>query len=321
MMKATAKLPGTHISTGLSSARIDLVCRTSSLSGLRAAVSNGADWIGIEYGGAHLRNRSVETSLANSAINKAIRLAHDENCKIALCIAATSDPATWAGLRMVIDHAVSSGIDAIELSDHALMLYCAIHYPRLSIHYAAPVMPSPDAINLLKAQFGIRRIALPRILSLEQVKQLAHGTAVELEVYGFGNDCALIDGRRTATINLHYQSTGPAAENKCTTDRHAVLYRSDEAPCAGIEDAANDSAYHSGHSLPSGALGLLPSLVAMGLRAIRIDTCHASATETGTITKIWREALHCCHDRTDQYSIKPSWLRDLDRLGKYTASH
>ena len=52
-----------------------------------------------------------------------------------------------------------------------------------------------EAINFYARQFGIRRAVLPRVLSLAQVEQVIGNAPVEIEVFGFGSLCVMVEGR------------------------------------------------------------------------------------------------------------------------------
>ena len=52
-----------------------------------------------------------------------------------------------------------------------------------------------EAINFYREHFGIARAVLPRVLSLTQVEQVIEKTPVEIEVFGFGSLCVMVEGR------------------------------------------------------------------------------------------------------------------------------
>lgn len=317
MTTASAKRRTNRVIQEPSSATIELICKASSMATLRTALNHGADWIRIEY----RCNVHPNAGFGNSAIGEAIHHAHDKHRKVVLGIEASPHPALRAGLRDIIACAARFGIDAIELSNPPLMLYSSIRYPQLRLQYAAPDALSCDAIKLLQMQFNVTRIVLPKISSLTQVRQLSLGTNVELEVYGFGNDCALIE--RPKPVVRPPRTGNPATratKSGDALDTQAFTHLNDASVmrCAGMENATNDASYTSGRLSASNALGLLPNLATMRVRAIRIEAPHDNQNEMAQITRIWREAIDSCHDERDQYAIKPSWLAGLDWVTKNT---
>src|SRR5690606_41014664 len=58
----------------------------------------------------------------------------------------------------------------------------------------------------LQQQFGIRRAVVPRVLSLAQVRVLCETAPVEIEVFGFGSLCVMVEGRCTLSSYVTGQS-------------------------------------------------------------------------------------------------------------------
>lgn len=63
-------------------------------------------------------------------------------------------------------------------------------YAISSVRYCA----NPDAINLYASAFGVRRVVLPRVLTVEEIAAINREIDVETEVFVFGG---LRHGRRT----------------------------------------------------------------------------------------------------------------------------
>ena len=60
-----------------------------------------------------------------------------------------------------------------------------------------------EAINFYHEHFGIQRAVLPRVLSLAQVEQVVKNTPVEIELFGFGGLCVMVEGRCAAVFLRH----------------------------------------------------------------------------------------------------------------------
>jgi len=52
-----------------------------------------------------------------------------------------------------------------------------------------------EAIALYHERYGIQRAVLPRVLTLSQVAHVVRHTPVEIEVFGFGSLCVMVEGR------------------------------------------------------------------------------------------------------------------------------
>jgi len=51
------------------------------------------------------------------------------------------------------------------------------------------------AIAFYREQFNVQRVVLPRVLSLSQVRHVIENATAEVEVFGFGSLCVMVEGR------------------------------------------------------------------------------------------------------------------------------
>ena len=94
--------------------------------------------------------------------------------------------------KMILDEM----LDAVILADPGLMEYARSKYPGLRLHLSVQGSATNyEAINFYHRHFGISRAVLPRVLSMSQVRQLITNTPVEIEVFGFGSLCVMVEGR------------------------------------------------------------------------------------------------------------------------------
>src|SRR3989344_3435567 len=71
-----------------------------------------------------------------------------------------------------------------------------------------------EAINFYREQFGIVRAVLPRVLSMDQVRQVIDRTPVEIEVFGFGSLCVMVEGR--CALSSYVTGESPNTHGVCS---------------------------------------------------------------------------------------------------------
>lgn len=84
------------------------------------------------------------------------------------------------------------------VADIAVLEYAAKHYPELELHLSVQASATNvAAIDFYQKNFNVKRVVLPRVLSIHQVKQLSRNLTsdVELEVFAFGSLCIMSEGR------------------------------------------------------------------------------------------------------------------------------
>src|ERR1035438_2685669 len=151
----------------------------------------------------------------DKSIVEGIRYAHDRGVKVLLALNTYPQTANWSRWTAAVDRAVEFGVDAIILADLGLMDYAHRVHPNLRLHLSVQGSATNyEAINFYRERFGVQRAVLPRVLSLAQVEQVVKNTAVEIEVFGFGGLCVMVEGR--CALSAYATGTSPNSNGACS---------------------------------------------------------------------------------------------------------
>ena len=230
-------------------------------------------------------------------------------------------------------------MDAVILADPGLMQYAVRRHPQLRLHLSVQgSATNHEAINFYREQFGVVRAVLPRVLSIEQVKQVIEKTPVEVEVFGFGSLCVMVEGR--CALSSYATGEAPNTNGVCSPPKAVRWVETPQgresrlngvlidryAPgenagyptlCKGRFDVGDEKNYYAIEEPTSlNTLSLLPELMDMGVRAIKIEGRQRSPAYVAQVTKVWRAAIDSCRDNPHRYSAKPAWFSDLDKVAE-----
>ncbi|HYW58171.1 MAG TPA: peptidase U32 family protein [Polaromonas sp.] len=317
----------------------ELVCPAGSLPALKAAVDNGADCVYLGLRDATNARNFAGLNFDATAIAAGVGYAHDRGCKVFMALNTypqAANPGPWFS---AVDQAVDLGMDAVILADPGLMQYAARRYPALRLHLSVQGSATNyDAINFYREQFGVVRAVLPRVLSLDQVRQVIDKTPVEIEVFGFGSLCVMVEGR--CALSSYVTGESPNTHGVCSP---AKAVRWQETPqglesrlggvlidryasgentgyptlCKGRFDVGDDESYYAIEEPASlNTLELLPQLLKMGVRAIKIEGRQRSLAYVAQVTRVWREAIDHCVANPHRYAPKTSWMASLDQVAE-----
>jgi len=176
--------------------RVELVCPAGSLPALKAAVDEGADWVYLGLRDQTNARNFAGPNFDEAALAAGLAYAHARGRKVLLALNTYPQAATWARWTQAVDLAAGRGVDAIIVADLGLLDYAHRRHPRLELHLSVQgSATSHEAINFYHERFGVRRAVLPRVLSLAQVENVVRHTPVEIEVFGFGGLCVMVEGR------------------------------------------------------------------------------------------------------------------------------
>jgi collagenase-like PrtC family protease len=318
---------------------MDLVCPAGSLPALKAAIDHGASCVYLGLRDATNARNFAGLNFDDAGIASGIAYAHQRGRQVFMAINTypqAGQPQRW---QQALDKAVTLGVDAVILADPGLMAYAVQRHPQLRLHLSVQgSATNHEAINFYHRQFGISRAVLPRVLSLEQVRLLVQKTPVEIEVFGFGSLCVMVEGR--CALSSYVTGESPNTHGVCSPAKavrwqetpkglesrlNGVLidrYADGESAgyptlCKGRFDVGNDHSYYAIEEPTSlNTLSLLPQLAQMGVRAIKIEGRQRSPAYVAQVTQVWREAIDSCAAQPQHYTPKGQWMAALDQVAE-----
>lgn len=337
MSQATAEILAKSNTTPRAK-HLELVCPAGNFPSLQAAVDNGADcvYIGLRDN-TNARNFSGLNFDVDAARN-GVHYAHRKGAKVFLAINTYPQPATWQRWVHAIDTAADLAVDAVIVADPGLMQYAVSAHPQLRLHLSVQGSATNyEAINFYHQHFNIRRAVLPRVLSVAQVEHVIRNTPVEIEVFGFGSLCVMVEGR--CALSSYVTGESPNTTGACSP-AHAVRW--DQNPdglearlngilvnkygakesaayptlCKGRYRAGEDTYYAIEEPASLNALELLPDLVRIGVVAIKIEGRQRSPAYVAAVTRVWRAALDSYEQDAAQFAARPAWDAELCRMSE-----
>jgi putative protease len=316
----------------------ELVCPAGSLRALQLAVDAGADAV---YLG--LRNSTNARNFAGlnfdaAALRDGVAYAHRHGAKVLMALntfARAEDLSPW---YRAVDETVALGADALIVADTAVMAYARDHHPTLRLHLSVQASAtSHEAIDFYRREYGIQRAVLPRVLTLSQVGHVARHSLVDIEVFGFGSLCVMVEGRCVLSSWVTGQSPNnagvcsPPSAVRWTDTRAGVesrlngmlidCYAPDEGRgyptlCKGRFDVNGRRDYAIEEPTSLNTLAILPELIRLGVRAIKLEGRQRSPSYVEQVTRVWRQAIDAAHAAPDRFAVQPAWTATLGHLAE-----
>ena len=319
-------------------APFELVCPAGGLPALKAAVDNGADCVYLGFRDDTNARNFNGLNFDDAAIREGVRYAHDRKVKVLVALNTYPQTDNWSRWTAAVDRAAGHGVDAVILADMGLMEYACRAHPQLRLHLSVQgSATSYEAINFYRERFGIQRAVLPRVLSLAQVEQVVKSTPVEIEVFGFGGLCVMVEGR--CSLSAYATGVSPNCNGACSP---AKAVRWEQTPqgretrvtgvlidrfadgertgyptlCKGRFDVDDETYYAIEEPASLNTLKLLPDLMAMGVRAIKIEGRQRSVAYVAQVTRIWRDAIDAARREGERFTPRDSWMAELNRVSE-----
>ena len=269
----------------------ELLVPAGSEECLYAAVENGAD--AVYFGLAKPHNFNARGRAENIPLEKLSELLdflHRRGVKGYLTLNTLIHFDELSAVESLLRRIAAAGADAVIVQDIGVARLARRLCPDLPLHASTQMsLTSAGAIELA-ATLGIRRVILPRELSLKQLAELRRSTSIELECFIHGALCISYSGQCYASLGLG----GRSANRGCCAQPCRLSYSvkqtgSKRKPILSPYDLA--------------ALPLLAKLIAAGIHAFKIEGRLKPPEYVAEVTRIYREALDHFAPQTDNPDV------------------
>ena len=251
----------------------------------RAAVENGADaiYFGLQ-GGFNARARAANFTPAE--LPELMTFLRTRGVKGYLTLNTLVFGDEFDDAERTARLAIEAGVDAVLVQDLGLLRLLGRLCPELPLHASTQMtLSSAECIREVES-LGVRRVVLPRELSIDQIGEIHRHTNVELEAFVHGALCISYSGQCLASLSMGGRS---ANRGQCAQPCRLPY----ELICDGRPHGAGDKKYPlSPHDLA--AYDRLPQLIAAGVSALKIEGRLKPAEYVASVTRHYRTALDAC---------------------------
>ncbi|WP_070972350.1 ubiquinone anaerobic biosynthesis protein UbiU [Vibrio sonorensis] len=325
---------------------MELLCPAGNLPALKTAIDCGADAVYIGFKDDTNARHFAGLNFTGKKLDKAVQYVHDKNKKLHVALNTFAHPDGFERWTQAVDRAADLGIDALIVADIAVLEYASNRYPDLELHLSVQASATnAAAVDFYYQNFNVKRVVLPRVLSIHQVKQLSRNIpqGVELEVFAFGSLCIMAEGR--CYLSSYMTGESPNTVGACSPAKFVRWQETEQ----GLESRLNDiliDRYQHGenagyptlckgrfiaeiddskkryHALEEptslNTLSLLPELFAANVASVKIEGRQRSPAYVEQVTRTWRAAIDRYQASPQQYSVEPAWDQALANVSEGT---
>jgi putative protease len=296
--------------------RPELVCPAGTPAALRTAVDAGADAVYCGLQNATNARNFPGLNFTPGELEQSVAYAHARKAKVLLAVNTFPPAGQFELWREAIDLAARIGVDAVIVADMGVADYAVGVHPDLRLHLSVQAgASSPEAIRFYCETFGIKRVVLPRMLTVAEIDELHRQIPCEIEAFIFGNIGMMAEGRCSLTNYVTGVSTNmdgvcsPAADVHYERDAGQALttrlgtvvidrFGRDEAAgyptiCKGryLCSAKSGGYYAFEEPVSLNLSALLPDLMRAGVTALKIEGRQRSRAYVKAVVAGFRKAV------------------------------
>lgn len=294
----------------------ELICPAGTPAALRTAVDAGADAVYCGFQDATNARNFPGLNFTPEELAASVAYAHDKGTRVLLAL-NTYPPAGKVDLwRQAADTGARLGVDAFIVADMGVADYIARTHPGVRLHLSVQAAASsPEAIRYYCENFAVKRVVLPRILTIPEIREIRKEIPCEIETFIFGNHGLMVEGRCSLTNYLTGQSTNMDGVCSPASD---VEYRRHEdgsmssqlagftIDCFGPDEKTGYPTICKGrYTAPHRSEGyyafeepislnlsrLLPDLIDAGVHAFKIEGRQRSKSYVRGVVSAFRQAV------------------------------
>lgn len=292
---------------------MELVCPAGTPASLRAAVDAGAHTVYCGFADDTNARNFPGLNFSRPEMAEGIAYAHARGAKVLVAINTfprAGDETMWH--RAVAD-AETAGANAVILADLGLIAHSAETHPGLRLHLSVQAAAAnADMINFYAETFGVKRVVLPRVLSVQEIAAINREIDVESEVFVFGGLCVMTEGR--CSLSSYITGRSPNMNGVCSPASHVTYTEEDHelaarlggytihrsakgeaAPyptlCKGCFKVGTRTGYVFEDPASLDASELLPELAKAGVSALKIEGRQRSRAYVAQVVRNFRNAV------------------------------
>ena len=169
---------------------MELLVPAGDINSFYAALNNGAD--AIYLSGKMFGARSYAKNFTDDELKTVLKLGKIYGVKIYVTMNTLVKENEVEDFLKEVEFLYSLGVDAILMQDFGMISLCLEKYPNLIIHASTQVNSSSYETIKLLYEMGVKRVVLPREMSVDEIKKI--DIPIELEVFIHGALCVSYSG-------------------------------------------------------------------------------------------------------------------------------
>jgi len=275
---------------------------------LRTAIRFGADavYLGTEAYGlrAHAGNFAIDQ------LREARVLTREAGVALYLTLNASLRSEELSSLEGLLEELRPLELDAYIIADPGVMMTIQQIDPRRPIH----VSTQANSCNPRTAEFwrrnGACRLNLARELTLEDIRQFAHATSIELECFVHGAMCVAHSGRCLLSTALLGRSANRGDCAQPCRWRYALVEETRPNESFAIEEDAHGTYIMNSRDLC--LVDRLADLMGAGVHSFKVEGRMKSLYYVATTARVYRDAIDRLSSDPDDHD--PLWRSELEKV-------
>ncbi|WP_269760486.1 peptidase U32 family protein [Streptococcus dysgalactiae] len=293
--------------------RPEILSPAGTLEKLKVAIDYGADAVFVGGQAYGLRSRAGNFSMEE--LREGIDYAHARGAKVYVAANMVTHEGNEIGAGEWFRQLRDMGLDAVIVSDPALIVICSTEAPGLEIHLSTQASSTNyETFEFWKAM-GLTRVVLAREVNMAELAEIRKRTDVEIEAFVHGAMCISYSGRCVLSNHMSHRDAnrgGCSQSCRWKYDLYDMPFGAERRSLKG--EVPED---YSMSSVDMCMIEHIPDLIENGVDSLKIEGRMKSIHYVSTVTNCYKAAVDAYMESPEAfYAIKEELIDELWKVAQ-----
>ncbi|MGT2741884.1 peptidase U32 family protein [Streptococcus plurextorum] len=293
--------------------RPEVLAPAGTLEKLKVAVDYGADAVFV--GGQAYGLRSRAGNFTMEEMREGIEYSHARGAKVYVAANMVTHEGNEVGAGAWFRELRDMGLDAVIVSDPALIEICATEAPGLEIHLSTQASATNVETFHFWKEYGLTRVVLAREVSMEELAEIRRRTDLEIEAFVHGAMCISYSGRCTLSNHMSDRDAnrgGCSQSCRWKYDLYDMPFGQERKSIAGeIPEAFSMSA------VDMSMIDHIPDMIENGVDSLKIEGRMKSIHYVSTVANCYKAAVDAYMESPEKFeAIKQDLVDEMWKVAQ-----
>ncbi len=293
--------------------RPEVLSPAGTLEKLKVAIDYGADAVFVGGQAYGLRSRAGNFSMEE--LQEGIDYAHARGAKVYVAANMVTHEGNEIGAGDWFRQLRDMGLDAVIVSDPALIVICSTEAPGLEIHLSTQASSTNyETFEFWKAM-GLTRVVLAREVNMAELAEIRKRTDVEIEAFVHGAMCISYSGRCVLSNHMSHRDAnrgGCSQSCRWKYDLYDMPFGRERRSLKGEIPEE-----YSMSSVDMCMIDHIPDLIENGVDSLKIEGRMKSIHYVSTVTNCYKAAVDAYMESPEAfYAIKDELIDELWKVAQ-----
>lgn len=293
--------------------RPEVLSPAGTLEKLKVAIDYGADAVFVGGQAYGLRSRAGNFSMEE--LQEGIDYAHKYGAKVYVAANMVTHEGNELGAGEWFRQLRDMGLDAVIVSDPALIVICSTEAPGLEIHLSTQASSTNYETFEFWKELGLTRVVLAREVNMAELAEIRKRTEVEIEAFVHGAMCISYSGRCVLSNHMSYRDAnrgGCSQSCRWKYDLYDMPFGSERRSLKGEIPEE-----YSMSSVDMCMLEHIPDLIENGVDSLKIEGRMKSIHYVSTVTNCYKAAVDAYMESPEAFAaIKDDLIDELWKVAQ-----